>query len=75
MDKTLDHTVLNMYDYIFSRPVAEQSSLLNAWWALLGATCTPDEPCIECRRELESLEREIYYATLDTYLESWGYDS
>jgi hypothetical protein len=74
MDKTLDHTVLNVYNYIFSQPAAEQSSLLNAWWALLSAICTPDKPCIECSRELHSLDQEIYDANIDTYLEGWGYD-
>jgi hypothetical protein len=54
----LDDQVLAVYDAIFSLPANEQIAALNAWWKSLEESCTPDNPCIECQRELEAQLRE-----------------
>ena len=54
----LDDLVLGVYDEIFSLPVELQVTALKSWWDFLQSTCTPDAPCIECRREMEAIARE-----------------
>lgn len=50
----LDDQVLAVYDAVFALPAEEQIAALSAWRSYLEITCTPDNPCIECQRELEN---------------------
>jgi len=50
----LDDQVLAVYHAIFALPVDEQIPALHAWWKSLEETCTPDNLCIECQREIEA---------------------
>lgn len=49
-----DREVLSVYSEIFSLDSAnEQLRALTAWWQYLEDTCSRENPCIECQRELE----------------------
>ena len=53
-EQELDEQVIATYKTIFGLPAAESIQVLAAYWEMLAETCTPDSPCIECRRELQA---------------------
>lgn len=46
--------VAAVYEQIFSLPAEELQEALYYWWDFLNENCTPENPCIECLKELET---------------------
>lgn len=53
-EQDLDEQVLNTYKEIFSLPSPASIEVLHAYWRMLAENCTPENPCIECRREIKA---------------------
>ena len=52
---TLDKAVLATYEFLLGKPdVIEGSRALSDWWKYLNETCTDEDPCVECLREMSS---------------------
>lgn len=50
-----DKKVLNVYAAIKSLETPEQrTDAIMGWWDYLNATCTRENPCVECVREMEA---------------------
>lgn len=52
-DRDLDNQVLGVYKDLNRLDEYKRTSALVSRWAYLDANCTLDDPCIECRREMQ----------------------